>query len=389
MARPPLPIGTYGNITVRVSASGSHIAQTRFRDADGRTRQVTKAGRTATIARNGLLTELRQRTGPNSGSGLSAESTFSEAAGIWLASIDDDADTGSLSHNTAQLYGLQLRNHVLPGLGALRLREVTTPRVDDFLRTVRITRGVSTAKTGRTVVSGVMGLAVRYGAVMVNPTREATKIRSDNRRAPRALTEEERERWLAALEADPRAVRKDLPDLTRWMLATGLRIGEALAVSWSDVDLDMRTVEVDWKLIRIKGEGLRHVRRLKGGDDRTLPLPQFAVDMLRQRRAGSAGHGPLFPDALGGWRDPSNTSRELRMARGTDGFAWVTSHVFRKTCATILDDAGLSARAIADQLGHARPSMTQDVYMGRKVVNPMTAAALDAAMGSPSSSGKR
>ena len=79
-------------------------------------------------------------------------------------------------------------------------------------------------------------------------------------------------------------MRKDLPDLTRWLLATGLRIGEALAVSWSDVDLDAGTVEVDWKLIRIKGEGLLRVRRLKGGDDRTLPLPQFAVDMRVEGR---------------------------------------------------------------------------------------------------------
>ena len=226
-----------------------------------------------------------------------------------------------------------------------------------------------------------MGLAVRYGAFQVNPAREAARVRGNQRRSPRALTAEERERWLAALEADSRAVRKDLPDLTRWMLATGLRVGEALAVSWSDVDLEARTVEVDWKLIRIKGEGLRHVRRLKGGDDRTPPLPQFAVEMLHRRLATWSGRGPLFPDALGGWRDPSNTSRDLRTARGTAGFTWVTSHVFRKTCATILDEAGLSARAIADQLGHARPSMTRDVYMGRKVINPQTAAALDAALG--------
>ena len=40
----------------------------------------------------------------------------------------------------------------------------------------------------------------------------------------------------------------------------------------------------------------------------------------------------------------------------------------------------MSARDIADQLGHTRPSMTQDVCMGRKIVNPLTAAALDAAM---------
>ena len=58
----------------------------------------------------------------------------------------------------------------------------------------------------------------------------------------------------------------------------------------------------------------------------------------------------------------------------------MTSHVFRKTCATILDEAGMPVRDIADQLGHARPSMTPDVYIGRKIVNPLTAAALDAAM---------
>jgi hypothetical protein len=48
---------------------------------------------------------------------------------------------------------------------------------------------------------------------------------------------------------------------------------------------------------------------------------------------------------------------------------WVRSHTARRTVATILDLQGLSARAIADQLGHARPPMTQDVYMGRRVVS--------------------
>ena len=59
----------------------------------------------------------------------------------------------------------------------------------------------------------------------------------------------------------------------------------------------------------------------------------------------------------------------------------MTSHSFRKTTATLLDQAGLSARVIADQLGHARPSMTQDVYMGRKAVDPRAVAALEEALG--------
>lgn len=54
-----------------------------------------------------------------------------------------------------------------------------------------------------------------------------------------------------------------------------------------------------------------------------------------------------------------------------------TSHTFRKTAATRLDEAGLSARQIADQLGHAHPSLTQDVYLGRKVVTAEAARLLD------------
>jgi integrase len=44
----------------------------------------------------------------------------------------------------------------------------------------------------------------------------------------------------------------------------------------------------------------------------------------------------------------------------------VTSHYFRNTVATLMDEAGLSARSAADQLGHAKPSLIADIYMGRQ-----------------------
>lgn len=50
---------------------------------------------------------------------------------------------------------------------------------------------------------------------------------------------------------------------------------------------------------------------------------------------------------------------------------------FRKTVATRMDEAGCSAREIADQLGHAKPSMTMDIYMGRNVVTAKAAGLLD------------
>jgi integrase len=228
-------------------------------------------------------------------------------------------------------------------------------------------------------VSGVLGLAVRHGAIPANPTRDIARIATTPRRQPRALTPDEQQAWLTLLRADRDASRKDLPDLCEWMLGTGVRIGEALAVSWDEVDLAAGLVEIDHTLVRIKGVGLIRKSTKSAAGERTLQLPSFAVVMLRRRKLASGGRGPIFPDSAGGWRDPSNTSRDLRNARGSEDFAWVTSHVFRKTAATTLDRAGLTARQIADQLGHSKVSMTQDRYLGRQAVDSAAAAALDRA----------
>ena len=401
MPRQPLPLGTWGRVFVSAE-QGRYRAQTRYRDMDGVTRTVERWDRTASAARNRLLEALRDRRGPSVGGELSGSARFSDAAALWITDVRAMAERGELSPNTAYLYECQLRNHVLPALGELRLREITPGRLDALFGTLRSHLGASAVRTVRSVISGVCGLAIRYQAIELNPTRDVRRIRGGPRRKPRALTADERELWRARLRADPGAVAADLPDLTDWLMATGVRIGEALAVGWDEVDLPaLPTVEaldpawdgwdehqvpiglaaINWKIIRVRGEGLRRVPGTKTGEDeeRALALPRFAVRMLWRRNPGGDATGPIFPDSIGGWRDPSNTSRALREARGSDGFRWVTFHVFRKTCATILDDAGLSARVVADQLGHAKPSMTQNVYMDRRSIHPAAAAALDAA----------
>lgn len=66
----------------------------------------------------------------------------------------------------------------------------------------------------------------------------------------------ERAELLKQLQEDEKARRRDLPDLVFFMLATGVRIGEALAVVWSEVDFEAGTVKITSTLIRVKGEGL-------------------------------------------------------------------------------------------------------------------------------------
>jgi integrase len=382
VARPPTPVGSFGKISRARLKDGTWSARTYVRDLDGERRLVSRRGPSGAAAERGLRQALAERTAPAHGA-IGPHTRIRDLAERWFAGVQADVKAGDRSPNTARLYRHYLDRHILPGVGALRLREATVARLDEFVGAIHASSGAAAAKACRSALSGVLGLAVRYGVVPTNPVRDISRIRSVGGRVKaRSLTVDECARWLAQLEADPVAVRRDLPDLTRLFLATGVRIGEAIAIGWDTIDLTRALVEIDHKIIRVKGQGLLRVRRTKSdAGHRTLPLPLFAIRMLERLRAESDGALPLFPDALGGWRDPSNLSRDLREARGSGEFAWVTSHVFRKTCATLLDEGDLSARQIADQLGHAKVSMTQDNYLGRRLTGRRTAQALDTAVG--------
>ncbi|TDD10590.1 site-specific integrase [Saccharopolyspora terrae] len=382
MPRKPLPIGTYGEIRTHQDKRGWR-AIANFRDMDGVTRPVERRGRSKSAAIRNLKIALIERGKRRVGTEINADSKFEDVARKWLAMVERLVDVGDRSPTTLDQYRSVLNKHVIPAFAELRIgHEVTVPVLEAFLQATRTNKGVGVAKTARSVLSGVMGHAVRNQALDQNPVRETSRLEGRRKRGKsgrRALTREERVQWLAQLEADEKATRWDLPDLSRFMLATGVRIGEAQAVYWADVDLDEALVDVDFNVVRVKGKGLIRKSTKTEYGERTLPLPSWAVEMLRHRftEAGEPSDGPVFPDSLGRLRDPSNTRRVLRETRGSEGFAWVTSHVFRKTAATILDEAGLTPRLIADQLGHSRPSMTQDVYMGRKAVSRETADAME------------
>jgi integrase len=114
---------------------------------------------------------------------------------------------------------------------------------------------------------------------------------------------------------------------------------------------------------------------------RVISVPPSTVAMLGRRLADPAINTTdvVFASPLGRLRDTSNTAADLRRVFDRAGFGWVSSHTLRKTVATRLDDAGFSARQIADHLGHAQPSMTQDVYLGRRAADPAVASILELA----------
>lgn len=260
------------------------------------TRVVQASGKTAMQATQNLRQALQSRTQVGRHGDLTAMSRFSDAADLWLSKVEEMVKDGRRSPGTVDTYRRQLKNHLLPAMGEVRLGEATTPMVDRVIASIKKKVSASTAKSCRSVISGVMGLAVRYGAIMANPVREVERIEAKPKREPRALTMAERVELLTKLQEDEKARRRDLPDLVFFMLATGVRIGEALAVVWSQVDFQAGTVQITSTLVRVKGEGLLRKGTKSRAGERTLPLPMSAVAMLQRRfMSGARLDQPVFP----------------------------------------------------------------------------------------------
>jgi integrase len=358
------------------------MARTQVRDADGVTRPVKRHGRTKTDAVTRLRAALTHRSGTAVSGQIRPESKLKDVAALWFAEQERLAAQGTLQMTTVDQYRDHYRRHILKAMGELRIVECTVSAVHGCLVAIA-ERSASTAKTCRTVLSGILGYATIHKALDSNPVRDAGKITVPTRRPAVAMDIGQVIDWLAKLEASEDAVRWDLPDLSRWLLATGVRIGEALAVSWDEVDILAGTVEIAWHLVTIRGQGLVRAVSTKTATDRDLTLPGWAVTMLKRRKLSTGGRSgaPVFPDSLGSWRDPRAVRKHLRAVRAEAGYDWLTSHSLgRKTVATLLDEAGASARQIADQLGHARVSMTQDVYMKRRSATNKQAQLIETAL---------
>jgi hypothetical protein len=94
---------------------------------------------------------------------------------------------------------------------------------------------------------------------------------------------------------DQVALRQDFFDLSAFPLAVGLRIGEALAVLWRAVALDLGLLRVTSTLIRVTGRGLVRTATKSQAGERVLQLPEWCVILLDKRRAvGVSADEPIF-----------------------------------------------------------------------------------------------
>ncbi|MFB7844391.1 tyrosine recombinase XerC [Microbacterium sp. NPDC056052] len=179
---------------------------------------------------------------------------------------------------------------------------------------------------------------------------------------------------------DERLKQLDTLNLVEFVAGTGVRISEACAIAWADVDLAVGMVSIRANAVHAKGKGVIRQPHCQHSDN---ARPRCARGnpwgSARARRPEPALS--CFPTVLGNLRDPRNTARDWALARTRLKLADHTFNSFRKTVATALDQAGLSPGDIAKYLGHADPALTMCIYMSKTVGGDRASTALDHVLG--------
>lgn len=299
--------------------------------------------------------------------------TVREYADVWAT---DHLPARRIVPATRSLYVRTIKNHIVPSVGDLqlsKLRAADVERMDVDLRKKKC--GDSTRRLAYNVLKMIFDTAVRDKLVPVNPVTDVDRPTEIVRPQPYYSAKQ-----IAKLQATVEGERilEYLVPLLAW---TAMRIGEALALRWSDLDLDAEApcLWVRGTLTLDEHDRLYRQPYTKGKDPRPLPLMPAAVKALKaqrkvqaeeQLRAGEAwvAMDLVFATELGGMIDPRNLRRRytplVKRAGLTGSF-----HSLRRSTATMLTAAGAPLNVVATILGHSSTTVTQQRYA---VVNTET-----------------
>lgn len=381
-----LAMGQAGEITVTAqqkNAAGRWVTAPRtqkatrwkarvyIRGEDGLRQELVRFARTRREAEAAIATAVEAIL-IRSDVPLTKSMTLLTAGEYWLEQIA--RPDSRLSARTIADYTWTWATYVAAQTSSLRgltLHQANDPqRLRGFLQRVAEAHGSASAKKSKSVLNGVLAYAVDSGVLTSNAMRQVRTVTSTSRHPAqrdhtRAMTRAERDRVVkVAYEAakepglNPRARRKRaaVADLVAFLAGTGVRIDEARRLRWDQVDLE---------------RGRAYIRGTKSeSSDRWLSLPDWLMAHLSARAGRDGTRGYVFPSP-GHLNDPdrlwdqSNSAKAVRGVLDSAGLSWAVSHTFRRTVATMLDQANLPIARIADQLGHADVSMTARVYLGR------------------------
>jgi integrase len=295
-----------------------------------------------------------------------ATPTFHEFASEWLEARRSELRPASIAD-----YSWQLCNHLLPFVHRHRLPQITVAEVDRY-REFKVREGLLGAESiNKTItrLGQILAVAEERDLITRNPVRVNTRNRKLKTKRRRPVFLDSAEQIVAMidaateLDAKPEARSAGRRALVATLIYAGLRIGEATALRWREVDLAMGRISVGDSKTET---GIRLVD--------VLPALRDELTSHRHDAATARPDDLVFPTSSGSRRDKDNARErvirpvvaaadELLARRGhaplPDG---VTAHKLRHTFASILYVRGDDPAYVMSQLGHTDAGFTLRVY---------------------------
>ncbi len=282
---------------------------------------------------------------------------FSEFAERWLGNVRP-----TVREATHVSYSGAVKNHLTPYLGDTDLRAVTPETVRQFVAAKSEAKrpngepawSPKTIANLLGVAKLVFGAAVESGQVAVSPAERVKPPRRE--RAEREIPTADELARACSVAGDPWAL---IFELLSW---TGLRRGEALALTWGAIDLPAARIHVRASRGRY-GEGAPK----SAAGRRIVPLTPSAVAALRRHRLAQAPDaaedgGRVFCSATGGPVDGDNLTRAWTRSLRKAGVRHMPLHSLRHLAASRMIATGASPKAVQAVIGHASIQLTYDTY---------------------------
>lgn len=350
-----------GSIYQRVD--GKWCAQLRYEDPlTGVPLRVSFYGRTKTEVR-GKLRDAAARV--NAGSpARDSKVTLAQWLETWKAG---PLAASTRKPTTKALYTSLAETHLEPApLGALPLDKLRPSHVHKLIVDKR---GVKLSESTLRQVYNVLRLAlddaVREGLTASNVCEKVPRPKAGTREA-RFLSTAEVAKLIEAAQGT-----RYQPVLALIAL-TGMRRGEALALKWSDIDFEERTLSIRGTLARVDGaltvsepktERSRRVLPLSPAVSRLLEAHRRSQRVERMRAANiwtETGH--VFTTETGRPVDPRNVFRALQVAAKKVKIEGIGLHTLRHSAATAMLENGVNLKAVSAFLGHSSIAITGDIY---------------------------
>jgi integrase len=277
-----------------------------------------------------------------------AKITVGEVARTWLSG------KVNLKTTTRVRYESALAVHVLPRWGSVQLDRVDHADVQAWVADLAASgRSGASVQKAYGVLSAILARAVRDRRLPSNPAVDVDLPRA-RERAKRYLTAEQVEQ-LASEAGRGRTI-------VLVLAYCGLRWSELAALRVGRVDLMRRRLDISEAMTEVNG-GRIVWGTPKTHEARSVPIPQFLVDVLAVHIAGKAACDLVFTGPTGAPLRNRNARRDwFDAAAGAIGQVGLTPHELRHTAASLAVSAGANVKAVQRMLGHASAVMTLDRY---------------------------